>query len=186
MPALRPALFLDRDGVVNCDEGYVSKPSEVRFVPGIFDLCRMAQSRQYKIVIVTNQSGIARGLYSEEDFHRLMQWMAERFASERIRLDAYYYCPHHPQKATERYLKDCPDRKPRPGMFLRAAREHEIELPRSVLVGDRCSDLQAGAAAGVGQLVLLAGTEPKNCGLAFRHVVVPSLAAAVACIDLEP
>lgn len=183
MPTLRPALFLDRDGVVNRDEGYVSRPAQVRFVPGVFDLCRVAKSRQYKIIVVTNQSGIARGLYSEEDFHLLMQWIAERFAREHASIDAYYYCPHHPDGGVERYRKDCPDRKPNPGMFLHAAQDHEIDMHRSVLVGDRCSDILAGAAAGIGQLVLLADTERENCGLAIQYVVVPSLAAAVTCLD---
>lgn len=182
-PNLHPALFLDRDGVVNRDDGYVCKATDVRFVPGIFELCRLARSRQYKIVVVTNQSGIARGLYSEEDFHLLMQWILDRFAREHVPIDAYYYCPHHPASIVKRYRKDCPDRKPSPGMFLRAAREHEIDLQRSVLVGDRCSDIKAGGAAGIGRLVLLAGTEPENCGLAIPHVIVPSLAAAAGCLD---
>lgn len=178
MNHLVPALFLDRDGVVNCEIGYLHRPSEVCFLPGIFDLCRAAQSRGYKLIIVTNQAGIARELYSEDDFHSLMRWMVGEFARENVRLDGYYYCPHHPEHAIERYRKDCPDRKPNPGMILRAAREHGIDLSRSLLVGDRCSDIQAGAAAGIGRLVLISGTEPNPCPLAIPYEIVTSLAAA--------
>lgn len=185
MKGLVPALFLDRDGVVNSEIGYLCKPEHVRFMPGLFDLCRAARSRGHKIIIVTNQAGIARGLYSEVDFHSLMQWMTEQFARERIQLDGYYFCPHHPEHAVARYRKDCPDRKPQPGMILRAAREHGIDLAQSLLVGDRCSDIQAGAAAGVRQLILLAGTERGPCKLAAHHVVVPTLTEVSAFISSD-
>ena len=185
MESLVPALFLDRDGVVNSEIGYLSKPEHVQFIPGIFDLCRAARSRSRKIVIITNQAGIARGLYSEDDFHFLMEWIINQFARERIQVDGYYFCPHHPEHAVEPYRKDCFDRKPKPGMILRAAREHGIDLAQSLLVGDRCSDIQAGAAAGVGQLILLAGTEPEPCKLAAHHIVVPTLAEVSALIFSE-
>lgn len=182
MTELSPALFLDRDGVVNSEIGYLYLPSQVRFIPGIFDLVRAARSLGSKIIIVTNQAGIARELYSEEDFHSLMRWMTGEFTREGAPLDGYYFCPHHPEYAIDRYRMDCPDRKPRPGMILRAARDHRIDLARSVLIGDRCSDLQAGSAAGIRQLLLLAGTEPSNCSLAIPYKVVTSLAAAEASL----
>jgi D-glycero-D-manno-heptose 1,7-bisphosphate phosphatase len=173
---LNPALFLDRDGVVNREVGYLSRPEQVEFLPGIFDLCRSAQAIGHKLIVVTNQAGIARELYSESDFHLLMQWMIQQFADAQIRLDGYYFCPHHPEHGIGRYRIDCSDRKPQPGMLLKAAREHEIDLSRSLFVGDRCSDMQAGAAAGVGKLVLLQGTESAECELAADHVVVTTLA----------
>jgi D-glycero-D-manno-heptose 1,7-bisphosphate phosphatase len=185
MKGMVPALFLDRDGVVNSEVGYLYKPEHVQFMPGLFDLCRVARSRGCKIVIVTNQAGIARGLYSEADFHVLMRWIIGQFARERIQVDGYYFCPHHPEQAIGRYRKDCPDRKPQPGMILRAAREHEIDLARSLLVGDRCSDIQAGATAGVGHLILLTGTEPGPCKLAAHHIVVSTLAEVSAFISSE-
>jgi D-glycero-D-manno-heptose 1,7-bisphosphate phosphatase len=180
MNLLVPALFLDRDGVVNREVGYLSKPEQVEFLPGIFKLCRSAQAMGYKIIIITNQAGIARGLYSEADFHFLMHWMIEQFANEQIHLDGYYYCPHHPEHGIGRYRVDCPDRKPQPGMLLQASREHGIDLSQSLLIGDRCSDITAGAAAGVGKLILLEGTESAGYGLAVGHVVVPVLAKVTA------
>ncbi len=170
------ALFLDRDGVVNREVGYLHKPEEVEFLPGIFDLCRAAQMLRYKLIIITNQAGIARGLYSEADFHRLMRWMIERFLREQIQLDGYYFCPHHPESEINQYRKDCMDRKPQPGMILRAAAEHKIRLSESIFVGDRCSDLQAGAAAHVGQLVLMAGLESGGCDVdaSYIQVTAPS------------
>ncbi len=180
-----PALFLDRDGVVNREIGYLSKPEQVEFVSGIFELCRSAQVIGYKLIIITNQSGIARELYSEADFHSLMGWIHEQFAQQGIQLSGYYFCPHHPEHGIGRYRKDCPDRKPQPGMLLQAARDHGIDLGQSMLIGDRCSDIQAGAAAGVGRLVLLAGTEPTECGRPPNYVVVSALAEVISLL-LEP
>jgi D-glycero-D-manno-heptose 1,7-bisphosphate phosphatase len=179
MKSLSPALFLDRDGVLNREIGYLFRPEQVEFMPGIFDLCRFAQARGYKLLVITNQAGIARGLYSEEDFHFLMRWMLDRFEQQQVHLDGYYYCPHHPEHGTGQYRKDCPDRKPGPGMILTAAAQHGIDLPASLLLGDRCSDLQAGAAAGVGRLVLLAGLEQQPCQLSPPYVTVRTLSDVV-------
>ena len=179
MKNLTPALFLDRDGVINREVEYLYKSEQVQFIPGIFDLCRAAQALGHKVIVITNQSGIARQFYSEEDFHALMRWMTEEFAREQVILDAYYYCPHHPQFGVGQYRLDCPDRKPGSGMLFRAAQEHCIDLGKSLLLGDRCSDIEAGAAAGVGKLVLLAGTEPSSCISPARYVVVPSIMDAI-------
>lgn len=183
MSTLAPALFLDRDGVVNREVGYLSTPEQVEFLPGIFELCRAAQATGHKLIVITNQAGIARQFYSEADFHALMRWMTEQFARQRIRLDGYYFCPHHPQHGIGQYRIDCPDRKPQPGMLLQAARDHGIDLRRSLLVGDRCSDIQAGVAAGVGRLVLLAGTETTECGPASTYIVVPALTEVLAFLS---
>jgi D-glycero-D-manno-heptose 1,7-bisphosphate phosphatase len=153
------ALFLDRDGVVNREIGYLYRPEQVHFVPGIFELCRSAQALRYRLIIITNQAGIARQIYTEEQFHRLMQWMSGQFANEGIVLDGYYFCPHHPESAMEKYRRDCFSRKPNPGMLLQAARDHQVDLGESLLIGDRYTDMQAGLAAGVGAVCLLAGTE---------------------------
>ena len=178
LDSLSPALFLDRDGVVNREVGYLSKPEQVEFMPGIFDLCRRAQALGYKLILVTNQSGIARQLYTEQDFHLLMRWIDEQFTKAGVRLSGYYFCPHHPEHGIGPYRKECPDRKPGPGMLLRAAREHHINLRQSILIGDRCSDIEAGAAAGVKSLILLAGTESEACQRAPVHAVVAALSEA--------
>src|ERR1039458_7960156 len=131
MTDFQPALFLDRDGVVNHEIGYLYKPEQVVFMAGIFDLCRYAQERRYKLIIITNQSGIARQLYSEADFHLLMKWMLDEFLHANIRIDGYYFCPHHPEYGVGPYRTECADRKPQPGMILQASSDHGINLKQS-------------------------------------------------------
>ncbi len=160
-------LFLDRDGVINEEIGYLSRPEEVRFVPGIFALCRTAQGLGYKLMVVTNQSGIARGLYSEAEFHRLMNWMRSEFLREGVALDAVYFCPFHPEHGVGEYRREHDDRKPGPGMLRRGAEELGLSLAQSVMVGDRCTDIGAANAAGLRQAFLLAGTEAITCRGAY-------------------
>lgn len=187
MTGLHRALFLDRDGVVNKELSYLFMPSQVEFVPGIFELCQLVQGQDFKLIIITNQAGIARQLYTEADFHALMDWIIAQFATRGVEIDSYYYCPHHPQADLEKYRRDCPNRKPKPGMLLQAARERSIDLSRSVLVGDRCTDMAAGIAAGVGDLLLLEGTESLPCNVAAPYTAIPSLIAArELLVDLSP
>jgi len=155
----RPALFLDRDGVINVDHNYVFRPAEFEFIDGIFELCRTAQGLGYLLIVITNQAGIGRGYYSEADFHLLTDWMCDAFAREDVTIDGVYFCPYHPEHGVGEYKIDSPCRKPAPGMLLQAAKELDIDLRRSVLIGDKESDIQAGMAAGVG-LNLLYGHEP--------------------------
>jgi D-glycero-D-manno-heptose 1,7-bisphosphate phosphatase len=162
------ALFLDRDGVINQEIGYLHRPEDVRWVQGIVPLCRTAQRLGYKLVVVTNQAGIARGLYTEADFSALMSWMRAELRGEGVHLDAVYHCPYHPREGTGHYLREHPDRKPGPGMLLRAAADLELELGQSVLVGDRCTDIAAAHAAGLRQAFLLAGTEAEPCPGEYR------------------
>ncbi|NCU38315.1 D-glycero-beta-D-manno-heptose 1,7-bisphosphate 7-phosphatase [Candidatus Saccharibacteria bacterium] len=149
----RPALFLDRDGVINVDHGYVSKPEQFDFIEGIFDLVVAANQTGYLTVVVTNQAGIGRGYYTEADFHRLTDWMCRQFAMRGAQIDAVYYCPSHPEHGIGEYRKDDDCRKPAPGMLLQAQNELDIDLKRSVLVGDKLSDIQAGERAGVEILI---------------------------------
>jgi D-glycero-D-manno-heptose 1,7-bisphosphate phosphatase len=150
----RPALFLDRDGVINIDHAYVHKTHNFEFVDGIFDLCRHAHARGYRIFVVTNQAGIGRGYYTEDDFHALTGWMCKRFEQEGAPIDRVYFCPFHAEHGVGKYKVDSPFRKPGPGMILQAAEEFDVDLTRSVLVGDNETDIQAGTAAGVGTKVL--------------------------------
>ena len=159
----RRGLFLDRDGVINEEIGYLNRQEDVRFVPGIFSLCRTAQSLGYKLLIVTNQSGIARGLYTEDDFHRLMEWMRTAFQQEGVSIDAVYFCPFHPEHGIGAYRREHEDRKPGPGMLLRGAQDLGLSLHASVLIGDRCSDITAANRAGLGTAFLLEGTERAAC-----------------------
>jgi D-glycero-D-manno-heptose 1,7-bisphosphate phosphatase len=143
------ALFLDRDGVINHDAGYTSRVEDFHFIDGIFDLCRAARQAGYLLVVVTNQAGIGRGYYSEDDFLALTTWMRQRFVAEGAPLADVYYCPFHPEHGIGDYKQDSLDRKPHPGMLLRAAQKHSIDLKHSILVGDKDSDMQAASAAGV-------------------------------------
>ena len=181
---LHPALFLDRDGVVNHEVGYLYLPTQVSFVDGIFPLCRTAQSLGYRLVIVTNQSGIARGLYATAQFEDLMAWMRQEFTREGAPLDAVYHCPYHPEHGIGEFKREHEDRKPSPGMLLRAARDHGLDLSRSLLIGDRCSDIAAANSSHLRQAFLLAGTEPAPCP--GPHLPIQSLAEAASWLVANP
>ena len=155
---LRRAAFLDRDGVINIDRGYVVRPEEFEFVDGVFEGTSTLQRLGLVLVIVSNQSGIGRGLYSEVDLDVLNRWMLRQFEQRSIRIEGAFHCPHHPTEALGRYRRECDCRKPAPGMLLQAARELNLDLQRSALFGDRASDLQAAANAGV-PLRYLLGTD---------------------------
>lgn len=168
------ALFLDRDGVVNEEVGYLHRAEEVRFVDGIFSLCRTAARLGYRLIVVTNQAGIARGYYSEADFHALMEFMRGKLRAEGVELDAVYYCPFHPEHGVGEYKREHEDRKPGTGMLLRGVRDFGVELSQSVMIGDRCSDVMAANAAGLRQAFLVSGTEVDGCG--GKYLMVGSLA----------
>ncbi|MBB5058522.1 D-glycero-D-manno-heptose 1,7-bisphosphate phosphatase [Granulicella aggregans] len=158
------ALFLDRDGVINEEASYLWRREDVRFVPGIFSLCRTAQSLGYKLVVVTNQAGIGRGMYTEDDFRSLMHWMRAEFVRERVTLDAIYFSPYHPEHGIGDYKREHEDRKPGPGMLRRAAADLNLSLADSILIGDRCTDIAAANAAGLRQAFLIAVTETACLG----------------------
>lgn len=171
MPAGK-ALFLDRDGVINVEKDYVHRIEDFEFVDGIFELCREAQAQGYLPVVITNQSGIGRGYYSEAEFQALTAWMNAEFARRGVRIARVYHCPYHPDQGIGDYRAESFDRKPNPGMILRAAADLELDLTRCVLVGDRLSDMQAAQSAGVGCRILFrtARSEPEAERLAHRVV----------------
>lgn len=174
----RRALFLDRDGVINVDHGYVCSPEQTQFLDGIFDLCRAASDAGYLLVIVTNQAGIGRGLYSEQAYRSYMEWMQAQFASCGVRFAGIYHCPHHPTAAKGEYLKNCDCRKPAPGLIRKAAEELRLDLQNSILIGDKISDMQAAIAAGVGTRLLLQRAEPAS-GRGAEWTAVDSLTDAI-------
>jgi D-glycero-D-manno-heptose 1,7-bisphosphate phosphatase len=146
----RSALFLDRDGVINIDHAYVCKKENFEFVDSIFDLCRTAKQLGFLICVVTNQAGIGRGFYTEKDFLELTDWMCGVFIEKGSAIDKVYFCPTHPEYGVGEYKTDSLFRKPGPGMISQAAQELGINLAKSILVGDKETDIQAGIAAGVG------------------------------------
>lgn len=148
----RSVAFLDRDGVINRDHGYVSRWADFEFMPDAIEGMRLLVNKGYALVVVTNQSGIGRGYYSEQDFEELSHELARHLAAEGIPLLATYHCPHHPTAGRGVYGQACDCRKPAPGMLLQAATDHAIDLPGSLIVGDKPSDMAAGKAAGLGLL----------------------------------
>lgn len=151
----RRAAFIDRDGVLNEERAFVHRIEDFAFVPGAIEALRLLQTAGYALVVVTNQSGIARGLYSEGDYLALTGHMREQLAAEGISLDAVEYCPHLPDAPLAQYRLECDCRKPRPGMLRRAFQALDIEPKDSFLVGDRLSDVDAGRAAGIGRCFLV-------------------------------
>lgn len=154
----KKGLFLDRDGVINVNHGYVHTIESFQFIDGIFDLTRLALSRGYVICVVTNQAGIARGYYTESDFDELTSWMCGQFRAKGVVIDKVYYSPYHPVHGLGQYKKDDISRKPKPGMLQQAILEFNIDVQASVLIGDNVTDIQAGFSAGVGTNLYL-GTE---------------------------
>jgi D-glycero-D-manno-heptose 1,7-bisphosphate phosphatase len=155
-----PAIFLDRDGTINIDHGYVHEIDDFQFIDGVIDACRELKNMGFALVLVTNQSGIARGKFSEDQFMRLTEWMDWSMADREVDLDGIYFCPHHPEAVIEEYRQVCDCRKPQPGMLLLAQKELNIDLAASYMVGDKIEDMQAAAAAGVGTKVLVRTGKP--------------------------
>jgi D-glycero-D-manno-heptose 1,7-bisphosphate phosphatase len=182
------ALFLDRDGVINVDHGYVHRAQDFDFLPGIFELARAARTLGLRLVVVTNQAGIGRGLYGEADFERLSAWMCERFADEGAPIDAVYHCPTHPTAGIGAYRVDSPRRKPNPGMILEARDALGLDLGASILLGDKPSDLEAGLAAGVGLNLWLAGpgAEPPGPGTEVVHSLAEARQRIEAAVVRRP
>ncbi|HRF82807.1 MAG: HAD family hydrolase [Xanthomonadales bacterium] len=161
----RRALFLDRDGIVNVNHGYVHTAAATEWVPGVFDLARAAHRAGYLLVVATNQAGIARGYYTRAQFEDYTRWVHARFVAEGAPLAATYYCPHHPVAGIGEFGVDCDCRKPRPGLLLRAAADLGIDLGASLLLGDSPSDVEAADAAGV-RLAILCRDPARVAGLA--------------------
>ena len=166
----RKAAFIDRDGVLNEERAFVHRIEDFAFVPGATEALRALQAAGYLLVVITNQSGIARGIYSEADYLALTAHIEERLRAAGVRLDAVEYCPHLTDAPLERYRLDCDCRKPRPGMLAKAIRELDIDPQRSFLVGDRLSDIAAGRAAGLDRCFLV-------------RTGYPLAEEAVACAD---
>jgi len=141
-------VFLDRDGVINEEVGYLHKIKDFKFIDGVTKSCNYFLSLGYQIIVVTNQSGIGRGLYKEEDFHILNQWMLDKFQQEGVRILDVFFCPHGPND-------DCYCRKPKPGLFLDAKEKHDADMNKSWMIGDKEADIEAANNAGICQTILV-------------------------------
>jgi len=167
---MKKALFLDRDGIINVDHGYVYKIEEFEFMPNIFELCKLAIKNNYLIIIITNQSGIGRGKYSELDFKRLTKWMNKQFSTKGIQITDVFYCPHHPKKGIGVYLKNCNCRKPAPGLIQQAVKKYQIDVNQSIFIGDKITDIQAAESAGIKNKVLFSNMAHENNLIEFIYV----------------
>ena len=145
------AVFLDRDGVINIDKAYVSKIEDFEFCEGVFEALKHFQNLGYLLIVVTNQSGIGRGYYSEEDFQILSDWMQKELLHVKIKIDAIYHCPHAPEV-------NCACRKPKSGMFLKAIEDFDIDVANSWMIGDKETDMEAAIVAGIPNMILLGKT----------------------------
>ena len=145
----RPAAFLDRDGVLNHDTGYVYRPDQFEWILGAREAVKRLNDDGYYTFVVTNQAGVAHGLYEEADIHRLHEWVNAELRRSGARIDAFFHCPYHPEGKVEAYRRASDVRKPGPGMLLRARAEWPVDWSRSFLIGDRDSDIAAATAAGI-------------------------------------
>lgn len=153
----RRAIFIDRDGTLCEEVGYINHLSRTRLLPNSVEAVCLANQAGFLVIVATNQAGVARGYFDESLIGAVHERIRSRIEAGGGRIDAFYYCPHHPHEGQPPYRKDCDCRKPRPGMLLRAAREHDIDLQRSYMIGDSLADLGAAAGAGTVPIHLLTG-----------------------------
>lgn len=182
----RRAVFLDRDGTINVEKDYLHRDSDFAFIPGVPEAIGRLNAAGFLVVVVTNQSGVARGYYDEAAVHALHEHIQQQLAAGGARIDAFFHCPHHPTEGVGAYRFDCDCRKGSPGMLLQAAREHGIALDRSFIVGDKLADIEAGHAAGCRSILVRtgygAGEEPRVAVQFPGTTVCSDLATAVEVI----
>ena len=183
--SLRPALFLDRDGTVNVEVHYLSQPEQLELLPTVAKTISVVNGLGIAVVIVTNQAGIARGYFSEHRLIAIHERLQRMLAEQNARIDGIYFCPHHPTAGQGSYKAVCDCRKPMPGMLRQAASELGIDLTRSLMIGDRESDLQAGAGAGCQTALVTTGYGFETSAALNRNSwrgigVYPTVGAAVA------
>lgn len=180
MTVLKPAVFLDRDGTVILDAHYLSSPKEIEFLPGAIEGIKKLNEAGWRVIIISNQSGVARGIISEDILQTIDKTMHKLLLAQGAHLDGTYYCPHHPEHGVYPYKEDCDCRKPSPGMLKQAAREHQLDLSRSFMIGDKPSDIEAGENAGTKTILVLTGLgeESKKKLRKPADFIAPDLLAA--------
>jgi D-glycero-D-manno-heptose 1,7-bisphosphate phosphatase len=167
---VRPAIFLDRDGTLIEDVGYLDRVGRVSIYPFTIDALRVLSREGFRLVVVTNQSGVARGLFPESLVPEVHEHLAAAFARGGVTIDGYYYCPHFTQARVDRYRVDCDCRKPKPGMITRAARELDLDVSRSYVIGDHWSDVGLANAVGARGILVRTGSGASQAGLAADGV----------------
>jgi D-glycero-D-manno-heptose 1,7-bisphosphate phosphatase len=176
---MRPAAFIDRDGVINRELGHVHRIEDFHVLPGVVEGLRALAAAGYELVVVTNQAGIAKGFYTEQDYQRLTQHMRQWFSERGVAFAGVYHCPHHPEGRVAALACSCTCRKPEPGMLLQATRDLDLDVAQSILIGDKVSDVEAGRRAGVATRVLVeSGHELPTEALSQAHYCCANLAEA--------
>lgn len=181
-------VFVDRDGVIIEDGDYIHRVEDLRIIPGAVEGLKNLFAAGFQIIIVTNQAGIARGFYTEEEYHAFSNQLLAILEKDGVRILAVYFCPHHPTEGVGKYKIDCACRKPRTGMLRRAASEHKIEASSSWLIGDKTSDIQAGKDFGLKTILVRTGYGGKDgqCASEPDYVAVDMLEAACLILKKEP
>ena len=180
------AAFIDRDGVINDERNYVHRIEDFTLLPGVAKGLGLLRNAGFLLIVITNQSGIARGFYNEKTLQILHDHMVNQLAELRVVLDAIYFCPHHPTGSVKELACHCDCRKPSPGMLFQAAKDFSLNLPASVLIGDKISDLQAGRRAGVGRVVLVeSGHQIDSASRKEADAVVSNLLAAAQLLTAK-
>jgi D-glycero-D-manno-heptose 1,7-bisphosphate phosphatase len=151
------AVFLDRDGTINQDIGYLYRQEDFQFIPNAPEAIKLLNDHLFKTIVITNQAGVARGFYQEGDVLRLHEFINQKLRKYDANIDAFYFCPHHPIAGVGQYRVDCDCRKPKPGLILKAAKEHNLDLAQSFMIGDKMDDIRAGINAGVKGLLVKTG-----------------------------
>jgi len=164
-------IFLDRDGVINKDINYLHKIDDFEFIDGIFDVCLYFQSLGYKIIIITNQSGISRGYYSHSDYQKVTQWMLDQFKYKNINILDVFHCPHGPDST-------CDCRKPKPGMFLKAKDKHNTDMEKSWMIGDKERDTIAANSAGIDNTILIRSSHKVDESNSNAKIILDSIQQA--------
>lgn len=192
MNASQRAVFLDRDGTLTVEREWLLRPEQLELLPGVAAALSRLQARGLPLVLVTNQSAVARGLLDVAGLERIHQHLRALLAAQGVHLDAIYYCPHHPSEGVGAWRRDCECRKPRPGMLLQASQEHHLDLARSWMIGDAARDLEAGWAVGMPGILVSTGKGAREAGRlsgqprsAWRSATDLEAAATLVLADLD-
>ncbi len=178
---MNKAVFLDRDGTIIQDVGYISSPEQVQFVPGSIEAIKMLNQAGYKVIVITNQAGVARGITTEDMVQTVDKVIQRGILSGGAHLDGIYYCPHHPEHGVYPYKQICECRKPHTGLIKKATQDHQIDLGRSFMIGDKSSDVETGKRAGIRTVFVLTGHGSREKGelKAAPEYIARDLAEAV-------